>query len=63
MGRKDQGYLLRSFLTLVPIPLGWGWGALEGPPPRVRNQQFLFFCLFAFVGAIPMAYGGSQARG
>ena len=24
---------------------------------------FFFFCLFAFSRAVPMAYGGSQARG
>ena len=25
--------------------------------------SFFFFCLFAFSWAVPMAYGGSQARG
>ena len=31
---------------------------------NIINQLiFFFFCLFAFSGATPMAYGDSQARG
>ena len=30
---------------------------------RTLQSIFYFFCLFAFLGAAPVAYGGSQARG
>ena len=35
----------------------WGLGA------QVKGLVLFFFFLFAFLGALRMAYGGSQARG
>ena len=36
--------------------------ACPNPMPMLSTLYF-FFCLFAFSGAAPVAYGGSQARG
>ena len=37
--------------------------SLQAPCPSTGPFPFLFFCLFVFSRATPVAYGGSQARG
>ena len=56
-----------SFLTPSPLPHFSSFCAdcpvqnqLE---TKLPESSLFFFCLFAFSGAAPAAYGGSQARG
>ena len=51
---QRRQYLLSSDCCHMNVHAQWG--------QTLKNSDFFFFCLFAFSGAAPVAYGGSQAR-